>query len=164
MRSFVPIFRHAPRLREPWRVRPRRPPMSKRLRRDLRLTAVLAGISLAVTLLGLTSGALAIPLALLTLLFGIGCGALTSRVYRFHWDHAASQVVARIDRIGIVILVVYALFALARMQVITVPGLDLNLSLAGRSALAAGMAVGRLCVSLASIHAVANVMNGQDEL
>jgi hypothetical protein len=132
-----------------------RVPVSQRLRRELRFTAIMAGLTIAFTLLGLFNGRLSVPFVLVSLLAGVVGGAVLSRTYRLGWDHTANQVVARIDRVGAMILVVYLLLSVARMQSAPLFALDLHLSLAGRFVLTAGMAIGRLLVSLVWIHSFA---------
>ncbi len=138
-----------------------RVPVSRRLRRELRLTAIVAGVAIGFTAVGVVHGQLDLPFVVLSLLGGAVCGAVLSRAYRLRWDAAANEVVARLDRVGAAILVGYLVFVLARLHVASPIGPDAHLSLApliGRFALTAGIAVGRLFVSLAWINTFASVV------
>jgi Kef-type K+ transport system membrane component KefB len=55
-------------------------------------------------------------LALLGLIVGTLLGSLASRMYRLSWDEASNKVIARIDRLGFVILVFYIAFEVFRNQ------------------------------------------------
>lgn len=52
------------------------------------------------------------------LLGGVVVGVVVSRMYRLDWDHSAAEVVSRIDKIGLAVLVLYLLFALSRSWLI----------------------------------------------
>lgn len=62
----------------------------------------------------IAAGKLNISIATTAMISGILTGWLAAQRYKLVWDEEASQVVTRMDRMGIILLVIYLSFTLSR--------------------------------------------------
>jgi len=66
------------------------------------------------------NGTISLAYLLGALIVGITVGMLASRMYHLSWDHDGKKVVGRLDAVGIVVLVLYILFAIFRKTLVGV--------------------------------------------
>jgi hypothetical protein len=120
-----------------------RPHVQKRLRVRLALYALIALVLTGIVVLHVVRDGVGplLPLAGLALGAAVGVGA--SRMYRITWDEGARQVVSRLDKIGVAILVLYVLFEVFREKILPeiLPG---RAAVAVSFAILVGIMVGRI--------------------
>lgn len=117
--------------------------IDKKLQTRLRLYFLLSVILVAIVLYNMIRGDLSFLLSLFTLGIGICAGIISARMFHLSWNHDAEKVVSRLDGLGVVILVLYIIFALLREKILAVfisaPSIG-----AATFAIIAGIMVGRV--------------------
>jgi predicted Na+-dependent transporter len=90
---------------------------SKSLRVNLRILSVVYTVLLLITVYDLfISGAL-FSQVVIALIIGLIAGLVSTRMFKISWDKDKAQVVGRIDRFGVIVLVLFVLFELNRSRI-----------------------------------------------
>ncbi|MEO8861287.1 MAG: hypothetical protein ABI358_07680 [Ginsengibacter sp.] len=85
----------------------------KKLLFRIRRLAIFFVIAIAILIFEISKNYLAGYLAISGFIFGFCIGYIVAkRMHKITWDEAADKVVGKMDRVGIIILVIYILFAL----------------------------------------------------
>jgi hypothetical protein len=87
------------------------------LRRRIRIFLIISAIMLVVALGDIFNGTLSLGVALLSIIVGGGIGFFTSRIFHLSWQKDGELVVSRIDKIGVIVLILYIAFEIARAYV-----------------------------------------------
>ncbi|GAB6055547.1 hypothetical protein JCM15415_08630 [Methanobacterium movens] len=92
-------------------------------------------------------------IALLGILAGVVLGILSNRIFHLHWDEESEQVISNVDRLGVVILILYFIVAIYRRFFLEgyfegVPLLILTLSII------AGTMIGRLLTTIVIVRRI----------
>ncbi|MFH0836516.1 MAG: hypothetical protein V1870_00125 [Candidatus Aenigmatarchaeota archaeon] len=117
--------------------------IDKGLLRRFRIYMVFLFIFLAVIVYDIFTNVIGLPLLVVGIAIGIAVGFFVGRMFDIRWHEENSKVISRMDKIGVVIIVVYLIFAVFRNQIF-------SLWIAGPTAGAfgfcfiAGMFIGRI--------------------
>lgn len=92
-------------------------------------------------------------IALLGILAGVVLGILSNRIFHLHWDEESEQVISNVDRLGVVILILYFIVAIYRRFFLEgyfegAPLLLLTLSII------AGTMIGRLLTTMVIVRRI----------
>jgi TRAP-type mannitol/chloroaromatic compound transport system permease large subunit len=88
--------------------------VDRRILSQVRILTIIALAMLGILVVDVAQGTLGVAWAAAGLLAGAALGVIASRIRRLEWDDQTSQVIARLDAIGAVILVGYIAAMLAR--------------------------------------------------
>ena len=89
-------------------------PVHRRIRTQALAIGVIALVVLGLAVADLVDGTIGLVGAVAGLVGGVVVGVVAARVNRFSWDAETGRVVARVDRIGLAILVAVVLAHLSR--------------------------------------------------
>ena len=92
----------------------RRQFVHRRLRMRLRMFALVFTVMLSIVTYDLVEFDTQVPPAIGAGLGGFVVGMLMARISNIHWHEEASQVVAKMDKLGVIALVCYLAFAFSR--------------------------------------------------
>ncbi|WP_324672721.1 hypothetical protein [Hymenobacter sp. GOD-10R] len=92
----------------------RRQFVHRRLRLRLRMFALVFTLMLSIVMYDLIKLDTQVPPAIGAAMGGFVVGMLLARIANIRWHEEASQVVAKMDKLGIVVLVCYVAFAFSR--------------------------------------------------
>ncbi len=84
------------------------------LKRRIKTFMVLAAIMLAIVIVDIAMGSLNIGWALFSIAIGAVIGFVSTRIFHLSWNKDGEQVVARVDKIGWIVLVAYIVFEIVR--------------------------------------------------
>ncbi len=92
-------------------------------------------------------------IAILGILAGVVLGILSNRIFHLHWDEESEQVISNVDRLGVVILILYFIVAIYRRFFLEdyfegTPLLILTLSII------AGTMIGRLLTTIVLVRRI----------
>lgn len=86
----------------------------------LRRLAIIFVIITAILIYEISHDYIALYLAIIGFMSGIGIGLLVSkRMHNISWDAETNKAVTKMDRLGIIILVLYILFAISRQWILS---------------------------------------------
>ena len=124
-----------------------------KLRFRLIAYTVAAIVMLGITIFHVLSGQEVLAVALFSMAIGAAVGIVGARMYHVSWDKDAEKVIARLDVIGIVVLVAYLAFSVLKNNVLAtvVPANQIS---AAAIAVTAGVMVGRVLGTRGHIRAV----------
>lgn len=101
--------------------RERKALVKKFVDRKLRMRLLMFGgiIAALLVLIGfdIFTNAIDLPLALGGIVIGIVVGIFAGRMFNITWHEESGKVVSRIDKIGVVVLIAYIVFAIFRNQI-----------------------------------------------
>lgn len=86
----------------------------------VRIFFVLSIIFAGILSWDLITGQISLVILLISLLVGVGGGIVASRSSHLTWDHDGKQIVGKMDKIGVVVLILYICFAFFRNQIVGV--------------------------------------------
>ena len=90
---------------------------SKRLRTNLRLLSIVCLVLIVVTAYNLVVTQAIFWQVVLAMVIGLAAGLISARMYKITWSHQEAQVIGRMDRYGLIVLVLFILFELDRTQI-----------------------------------------------
>ncbi|VVB75131.1 Uncharacterised protein [uncultured archaeon] len=91
--------------------------VDRKLRMRMALFAIIILALLVLITYDIFMGAINAPLALAGILIGILVGFFAGRMFNITWHEESNKVVSRMDWIGIIVLVIYMIFAIFRTQI-----------------------------------------------
>ncbi|HKX23743.1 MAG TPA: hypothetical protein VJM46_00755 [Candidatus Saccharimonadales bacterium] len=87
---------------------------SKKLRTNLRILSVVCLILIFVTGYNVVVTQAVFWQVVLAIVIGLAAGIVSTRMYKITWNHREAQVIGRMDRYGVIVLVLFVLFELNR--------------------------------------------------
>lgn len=114
-----------------------------KLQRRIVMYFVFSVLMLIFVVYEVVTGQLSLLYALGGLLVGLGIGWIIARMFRITWDKDLQKVVNRLDRFGVIVIVLYIVFSLLRRMLLS-DFLQGNQLLGTSLALASGIMIGRL--------------------
>jgi len=88
--------------------------IDKKLQTRLRLYFIIAIVLLLIVIYNILRGDLSLFLSLVTFVIGIVAGIVSARMFHLSWNRDAAKIVSHLDGLGVVILILYILFAFMR--------------------------------------------------
>ncbi len=88
--------------------------VDKKLIRRLRIFVVILAIMSGVLVYEVYISHIKILLLILGIFLGVGIGFIAGRMFSIEWHAEEEKVIGRLDRIGIVVLVLYIIFSFSR--------------------------------------------------
>lgn len=92
--------------------------IDKKLKFRLRLYSIISLVMLGVVLYEIFIKTLPLEFAVVGIFIGLFGGIISARMYHLSWNHDAKKIVSRLDVVGIIILVFYIAFVIARSKLI----------------------------------------------
>jgi ABC-type amino acid transport system permease subunit len=84
------------------------------LRRRLSLFVMVGIVMIVLVILNISEGHITVPYAIISIIFGGVVGIFTSRIFHLSWSKDSENVVGKIDRMGLFVLVAYIAFEILR--------------------------------------------------
>lgn len=127
--------------------------MDKKIIKRLKGYRGIALILLAAVAIEVILGYFDLFLALLGILAGVVIGILSNRIFHLHWDEDSQQVISNMDRLGVLVLLLYLLVVIYRRFFLEnyfegAPLLILTLSII------AGTMIGRLLTTIVLVKKI----------
>ncbi len=128
--------------------------VSPKLRNQLRLFYAIALVLLVIVVVRTARGAVPWWWPLPVLVAGVALGHVVARVVALRWDEETGTVVGQTDAFGVVILLLYLAFSLARGRIIGAWVHDAHQVAVLGLALSAGVMVGRIRATIGGIRSL----------
>jgi hypothetical protein len=84
------------------------------LQKRLRIFLIIAAVMLVITIVDVVQDHINILWILLAILLGAILGIFTSRIFHIAWNHDGQNVVGKIDKVGVGVLIAYIVIEIAR--------------------------------------------------
>lgn len=116
--------------------------IDKRLRVRLQIYLLITGVLILILLYNIIKNLNLLPLVVIGIILGLGIGYLSARIFRISWNQDAQRIISRIDRFGVIIIILYIIFASLRNKLLIyfLPGPEVEVT---TLAFASGLIGGR---------------------
>ena len=127
--------------------------IAPKLLKRLKIFAVIITVIISIVIYKLFLGELGLPLAGIGLFIGTTIGLIAGRMFKIHWDTETEKVVSKLDKIGVIFLILYIAIEIGRKWLFGywLHGSELN---AFGLIFLAGLLLGRLLAMLKNIRKV----------
>jgi hypothetical protein len=132
--------------------------LHRRLRWRLRTFSAIAAALLTLVLIRVLQGVVHGPVAVLALAAGYAVGAALSRLYRLEWDEPAGVIIARFDRLGLVILAAYVAVLLLKGRLLAEWSTEADPVAAASLSFSTGIIVGRAVFTRGHLRRLARAL------